>query len=370
MLKDAYAGAVLRLSDMLDWGTGWLGGLAVLLGLTALAVLLHAAIGRLLLWAIPPRRVFLRGLTARAAGPSRLLFVVLLVAPAVPAAGFPARVSDVVVHLLLIAFVVAVGWSAIIATGLGTDIHLRRFRTDQTDNLLARKHLTQVTILRRAADTLIGLLTAASALMTIPAVREYGVSLFASAGAAGVVVGLAARPLLGNLIAGIQIAVTQPIRVDDAVLVEGEFGQIEAINSTYVIVKVWDERRLVVPLSFFLEKPFQNWTYSSAALLGTVFLYVDWTVPVAAVRARLEEVVRADPRWDGRVCVLHASDVTRDGLVELRALVSARSSGDAWDLRCAVREALLGWLAAAYPGALPRRRVTLDDPAPSRGAAS
>jgi small-conductance mechanosensitive channel len=181
------------------------------------------------------------------------------------------------------------------------------------------------------------------------------VSLFASAGVAGIVVGLAARPLLSNLIAGLQIAVTQPIRIDDVVIVEGENGTIEEITSTYVVVKIWDLRRMIVPLSYFIEKPFENWTREGAALVGSVYLYVDYGVPVERVREKLQEIVSASKLWDGKVAKVQVTDA-KESVIELRATVSARTSSAAWDLRCETREKLIGFLQAEHPEALPRRR--------------
>ena len=217
------------------------------------------------------------------------------------------------------------------------------YRTDTEDNLLARKHVTQMRILQRIAKTLLAIVTAAAALMTFDSVRQYGVSLFASAGAAGLILGLAARPVLSNLLAGLQIAMTQPIRVEDQVVVEGETGWIETITSTYVVVRLWDLRRIVVPLSYFIEKPFQNWTYEGAEQIGSVLLRVGYTVSVETLRRKFEEIVRQSPLWDGKVARMEVTDITIDA-VELRALVSARNPGQTWDLRCEVREKLLEFL--------------------------
>jgi small-conductance mechanosensitive channel len=213
-------------------------------------------------------------------------------------------------------------------------------------------------ILQRVAKTLLAIVTAAAALMTFDSVRQYGVSLFASAGAAGLILGLAARPVLSNLLAGIQIAMTQPIRVEDQVVVEGETGWIETITSNYVVVRLWDLRRMVVPLSYFIEKPFQNWTYEGAAQIGAVLLRVGYTVSVDSLRQKFEEIVRRSPLWDGKVAKLEVTDMAIDA-VELRALVSARSPGQTWDLRCEVREKLLAFLQAP-----PRERSeSADGPA-------
>ena len=200
----------------------------------------------------------------------------------------------------------------------------------------------------------------ALAAMTFPAIRAIGTTLLASAGVAGIVIGIAARPLFENLIAGVQLALSQPIRIDDVVIVEGEYGHIEQIASTFVVVRIWDQRRLVLPLTYFIEKPFQNWTRTGAALLGTVFLYVDYTVPVDALRVELPKILEADARWDGAVQGIQVTDAKEETL-ELRILVSARDSSDLFDLRCNVRERLIAWLQETHPDALPARRLILTE---------
>jgi small-conductance mechanosensitive channel len=257
----------------------WVSGAAILAAAAAaVALLAHWLSLRLVLRVPVPGRArgFLQTFIATTTGPSRLAVVVLTLWVALPSADFPVAVSRGIGQVLLVGLVVLVGWSAMRALEVAAALHLRRFRLDVDDNLLARKHVTQVHVLRRAGGILIALVTAAAALMTFPSVRAYGVSLFASAGAASLVVGLAARPLLTNLIAGVQIAVTQPIRLEDAVVVEGEWGWVEEITSTYVIVRLWDQRRMVLPLSYFLERPFQNWTRETTSLIGSVFLYEFW----------------------------------------------------------------------------------------------
>jgi small-conductance mechanosensitive channel len=247
------------------------------------------------------------------------------------------------------------GWIAHIAVETGGRIYLHRFTVETADNLLARKHITQVRILKRALHTLIVVVTLSAVLMTFDPVRQYGVSLFASAGVAGLVVGLAARPLLTNLIAGIQIATTQPIRIDDQVVVENETGRIEEITSTYVVVRLWDLRRLIVPLTLFIEKPFQNWTRESTNLIGTVLIYVDFTAPVETIRAKLIEILKSSPLWDGQIAKLQVTD-SKESSIELRALASARSADDAFDLRCQIREQLIDFVQENYPTTLPHGR--------------
>ena len=286
---------------------------------------------------------FLQRLLSRSQGPVSLILVTVISGVALAGANFPWNVTAAIGRALGVTFVVALGWAAAIALDIGVEIYLRRFHTDSEDNLLARKHVTQMRILQRVAKTLLVIVTAATALMTFDSVRQYGVSLFASAGAAGLILGLAARPVLGNLLAGIQIAMTQPIRVEDQVVVEGETGWIETITSTYVVVRLWDLRRFVVPLTYFIEKPFQNWTYEGAAQIGAVLLRVGYAVSVDGLRRKLEEIVRESPLWDGKVARMEVTDMTAD-TVELRALVSARTPSQTWDLRCEVREKLLEFL--------------------------
>jgi len=197
--------------------------------------------------------------------------------------------------------------------------------------------------------------------MTFEPVRQYGVSLFASAGVAGLVVGLAARPVLSNLFAGVQLAMTQPVRLDDQVVVENESGRIEEITSTYVVIRLWDLRRMIVPLSYFIERPFQNWSRESTNLIGAVLLHVDYTAPVERIRSTLTEIVNASKLWDGQVAKLQVTDA-KESSVELRVLVSARSSADAFELRCEVREKLIEFLQRDYPNALPRTRQEVVAP--------
>src|SRR3569833_3601968 len=255
-------------------------------------------------------------------GVTRLGLVVLALIVALPVAPFDPNTAAWIARFLLIAVIAMIGWGALTALKIAADIYLLQFRIDTEDNLLARKHYTQVRVLMRTLDVLIIVITVSAALMTFEPVRQYGVSLLASAGVAGLVAGLAARPVLSNLIAGVQLAMTQPIRLDDAVIVEGEWGTVEEITSTYVVVKIWDWRRLIVPLTYFIEKPFQNWTRENSALIGVALLYVDYRAPVGAIRDKLSEIAKASPDWDGQVANLQVTDCT-DDTIELRCLVSA-----------------------------------------------
>lgn len=214
-------------------------------------------------------------------------------------------------------------------------------------------------MLARTLDSIVVLIGGAMMLMTFPAVRQVGASLLASAGVLGIIAGLAARPVLGNMIAGLQIGLTQPIRLDDVVIVENEWGTIEEITSTYVVVRIWDQRRLVVPLAHWIEKPFQNWTRNSSELIGTVFLWVDYRMPLEPLRQELQRVCEAHPLWDKRVALLQVTDTTERAM-QLRALVTAASSPAAWDLRCAVRESLIDFVQREYPQFLPTVRTQAE----------
>jgi small-conductance mechanosensitive channel len=196
-------------------------------------------------------------------------------------------------------------------------------------------------------------------LMTFEKVRQLGTTILASAGIIGIVVGIAAQRTIGTFIAGLQIAFTQPIRIDDVVIVENEWGRIEEITLTYVVVKIWDMRRLIVPITYFIEKPFQNWTRVTTDLLGTVYIYVDYTVPVETVRAELQKILKDSKLWDGKVCVLQATNASEHAL-ELRALMSAPDASTAWNLRCHVREKMVEFIQKNYPESLPKLRASLQ----------
>jgi small-conductance mechanosensitive channel len=228
------------------------------------------------------------------------------------------------------------------------------------DNLSARRIQTQTRVIARALMLLSTLIGVSLMLMTFPEVRSVGASLLASAGLAGIIAGVAARPVLSNLIAGLQIALSQPLRIDDVLIVEGEWGRVEEITGNYVVLALWDQRRLIIPLQWFIEHPFQNWTRSTSQLLGSVMLWVDYGLPLAPLRAELERICKGAPEWDGRVCVLQAVD-TNERALQIRALVSAADSSLAWDLRCRVREELLQFVRKNYPDHLPRVRSSVDE---------
>jgi small-conductance mechanosensitive channel len=351
-LRAALSGAAVWLPEWLIVG--------ILTALTIVAFLaLHQTALVVLRRTVSRRREFLRALVERTRNLSRLALVIFALGAGLQAAPIDPAWSAALTKILLVALVALIGWGAFIAVNLAADLYLHRFRVDAADNLLARKHVTQVRILERAAETLVILATAAAALMTFDTVRQYGVGLFASAGVAGLIAGLAARPVLSNLMAGVQIAITQPIRIDDVVVVEGEWGWIEEITSTYVVIRIWDMRRLIVPLSYFIEKPFTNWTRESAAVVGAVHFYVDYRAPVDRIRQQAKEIVARAEQWDGKVVSLQVTDA-KEQTLELRVLVSAEGGGALWSLRCDVRERLIAWLQQHHPEALPRARAEVE----------
>jgi small-conductance mechanosensitive channel len=294
-------------------------------------------------------------LVRRAQAPAGFAIPLLGALIALPALRFPPNVDAALVKLAAVATVIAVAWAIIASIGLYSDLVKRRYKLDTEDNLRARQVETRIDILGRTAVTLVIIVSFALAAMAFPSVRALGTTLLASAGVAGIVLGIAARPLFENIIAGVQLALAQPIRIDDVVIVEGEFGHIEQIAATFVVVRIWDNRRMVLPLTYFIEKPFQNWTRTGAALLGTVFLYVDYTLPVDELRQQLPKALEGDKKWDGAVQGVQVTDATAS-VVEIRVLVSARNAAELFDLRCNVREKLIAWLQATYPGSLPTSR--------------
>src|SRR6266700_50678 len=265
-----------------------------------------------------------------------------------------------------ILFIVALSFLIVHGINAMQTALLSRQRLDLPDNLSARQIYTQVSVIRKIIITAVVIIATGSVLMLFDPVRQFGTSILASAGIAGIVIGFAAQRTLGNVLAGIQIALTQPLLIDDIVVVEGEFGQIEEITLTYVTVRTWDLRRMILPITYFIEKPFQNWSRVSTELLGTVMLYLDYQVPMAELRKELKRLVENNPKWDRRVCGLQVTNTTQS-TIEVRALVSGTDPGKTFDLRCEVREGLIESLRRDYPESLPRvRNVDVDEPSESQ----
>ena len=344
----------------------WLIAIVVLLLTLIAATLVYRLLRTILRRTLRTDQTLQRAVLQRAGGIGHFAFILLALALVAPALPLDRGATDIVHRVLIAAFIALIGWIAVLASNIAIERYIGRFKLDADDNLMARKTVTQMRVLKRTAEVMIVLITAGFALMTFDTVREYGISLFASAGVAGLAVGFAAKPLLSNLIAGVQLAITQPIRIDDAVVIENEWGWIEEFTSTYVVIRLWDLRRLIVPLSYFLENPFQNWTRSSSSILGYSMFYLDYTADVGRIRTKFEEITKESKSWDGRVVNMQVTDIT-ERCMEVRALVSARNSSMAWDIRCEIREKLLAFLREEYPEALPRWRADIaDKPGPAQ----
>lgn len=295
--------------------------------------------------------------------PSRIIVTLIALLAALPAAtGLSFETEQAFQLCLLFALILVVGVSVIISLRLMTEAYLTRLaRHDYADDIMVRAHQTQIKVLRRLGEILIGIITVASALMLFPSVKQYGVSLFASAGAASLVVGLSARGLLTNLIAGVQIAITQPIRMEDLVIINDDWCWVEEITATYVVLRVWDWRRYIVPISYFLENRFENWTHNSEAITGVVVLWLDYDAPMEEIREALCETVRSCPLWDGKVFGVQVSDCQHNAM-KVRIVASARNALQSWDLRCDIREKAIARIRDEFPQALPRTRMSFFKP--------
>jgi small-conductance mechanosensitive channel len=342
------------------------------------AIVISLIVRAILFWAL--RRFTLRrgklvvhSLVTHGQRPTWWIFPLLAALIVLPGLPLHHTAMNVLEHVAGIGLIAACAWLIILSVEVIADVLAGRYRIDVADNLTARRIQTQFQMLHRIVVILVIFVAAAIALMTFRSVQRFGDSLLASAGVASLVVGLAMKGTLENLVAGIQIAFTQPFRIEDAVVIAGEWGWIEEIGTMFVVVRIWDLRRLVIPLSWFLTNPFQNWTRTNADLLGHCYVYVDYTVPVEPLRQELRRILESTKLWAGKVCVLQVSDF-KENVMQLRALMDARNSGEAWDLRCYVREHLIDFVKQNYPGGLPRYRGELDmnadedkrpDPAPA-----
>ncbi|MGE5569814.1 MAG: mechanosensitive ion channel family protein [Rhodospirillales bacterium] len=335
----------------------WARALGVFLGAPLLALVVHWVVFRVM-----RRLIGSAELRASIAGdvyrPSRLILPLMAAIAGIGALPISPETTAELRRLLSLVLIAAFAWLAISVLRRLLTWVTSLSRTGVPDNQSARRIRTQITVLYRIVVFVICLFAASVGLMMFPSIRQIGASLLASAGLAGLVIGLAARPTISNLLAGLQLALAEPIRLDDLVIVEGESGTIEEITTTYVVVRLWDKRRMVVPLSYFIERPFQNWTRHSGELLGTVFIYADYSIPVDEVRAELHRILKDSGLWDGQVWNLQVTNAT-ERAVELRALMSAANSSQAWDLRCLVREKLIDFLQRRYPECLPRARTEI-----------
>ena len=291
--------------------------------------------------------------------PLKWLIICIAVNLSVPLAEFSDDVMKIVRQLIAISLIIIISWLIINLTKVIEDVVVSKFDVSKKDNLKARKVHTQLKVSRRIIIVMVFIIALGTILMTFERVRQLGTTILASAGILSIVVGMAAQKTIGTFIAGLQIAFTQPIRIDDVVIVENEWGWIEEINLTYVVVRIWDLRRLIVPITYFIEKPFQNWTRTSADLLGSVYIYADYTAPIDEIRDYLRSLLESSDKWDKKCCVLQVTNVT-DKAVELRALMSACDGPTAWDLRCEVREKLVQYINENYSVKLPKLRVEME----------
>jgi small-conductance mechanosensitive channel len=337
--------------------------IAVLLGLAVSAVLR----GILTRAARRGEHRLLMRLIERFGAPSRLLFPLIGVVAVLPFLRLSPEIRPGVDSALRILFVVDITWFLLRLFSTTEGFLLHRYDISVADNLRARRMHTQVRVIRRILSAAVLLIAAAAALTTFETVRRLGTTILASAGVLGIILGFAAQRSLGLVLAGLQVALAQPIRIDDVVIVEGEWGRIEEITLTFVVVAIWDRRRMVLPVSYFIEKPFENWTRASAQILGSVYLYVDYGFPVDDLREKLYEFLRESNLWDGDAWVLQVTDATERSM-ELRALMTAKDSPTSWDLRCEIREKMIDYIRAEYPEYLPRLRTELHTQAPGAGA--
>ncbi len=337
------------------WIPGWVYGLLLFAAIVALGLLVQRAVTRLLAARPPGWHPFLRQAWNRTRGLVRFMLALFAAGVALSLMALPPDTRAQLKPVFGALFIGQLGWIALVVANIAIDRYVYGLKLDSSDNLLARKAVTQMRILRQAVNVLLVMLTAGFALMSFDSVRQFGISLFASAGMAGIVAGLAARPLLENLFAGLQLGFTQPLRMGDAVVIANEWGWVEEITSTYVVVRLWDWRRQIVPLSYLFQNPFTNWTRSTSSIIGTVFVYADYTLPMDEVRAKATDIVKASRLWDGQVVNVQVSDA-RENVIEVRVLASAADSPRAWDLRCEVREKLIAYIRDAFPASLPRVR--------------
>ena len=293
--------------------------------------------------------------------PSRYILPLVIIYFLVPFIGLSPAALETTRHVLSLFLIASFAWLVVQVIFILEDVVMSRYDLSDKDNLKARKVLTQIQVFKRVVTMVISILALAAMLMTFEQVRQLGASILASAGVVGLVIGFAAQRTIATVFAGFQIAITQPIRIDDVVIVEGEWGRIEEITLTYVIVRIWANRRLIVPITNFIDKPFQNWTRSTADLLGTVSIYTDYTVPVDEVRNELQKIVEGADQWDGKVANIQITD-SGEKTMKVRALVSAEDSGKLWGLRCLVREKLIEFIQKNYPDSLPKVRAEMYEP--------
>lgn len=342
--------------------------IVVQLGVAWLLVMLLHRLGTAFLGRVTASLPFSRRLVRYAHKSGRLVLFLAIAQMILPVQSAPDKVLLFMRHVNAVLLIMALTWFIVRCIAAVGDTIIELNPADIADNLHARRIQTQTRVLARSAMVLTAIVGMGMALMTLPMMRQLGTSILASAGVAGLVIGFAAKPVLSNLLAGLQIALTQPIRLEDVVIIENEWGQIEEITGTYVVVRIWDQRRLVVPLQWFIENPFQNWTRNTSEILGTAFLWVDYRMPLEVLRQEAIRICKDRPEWDGRVCIIQVVEAGERAL-QLRTLVSARNAGECFDLRCHVREGLIDFIQHSYPEYLPHVRTDITTHATKPGLA-
>jgi len=366
LMQSSLRSVLEQIADFIPWVPDWVFALAAFVGIIAAGLALQGMVTRFLNRRPAAWHPFLKHAWDRTRGLVRFMLVLFALSLVLPLVHPPHDVRDEVRKIFLALAIVQLGWIIGVIANIAMDRHFFGLKLDVADNLTARKAVTQMRILRQAINVLIGTLTAGFALMTFDSVRQFGISLFASAGVAGIVAGLAARPLFENLIAGLQLAFTQPLRLGDAVVINNEFGTVEEIGNVYVVIKLWDLRRQIVPLSYLFTNPFVNWTRSSASIVGSVMFNFDYTLDVDAFRAEAERLIKASPLWDGQILKVQVVDAA-EASMKLRVLVSASDSGRSADLNAALREKLIAFVRDTHPASLPRSRQEPISPTLPKG---
>lgn len=329
--------------------------LAVLFGL-----LIKLTLSRIFSYYARTSDIFLIKATIRRMHKAMYFFLpLLMLSMALPLMQMNKSVYEPLTKVIEILFTIAFSIILIQLIKVLEDNFYHHYDFNKADNLKERKIRTQLQFIRKIIIALIIIITAGVILLSFESMRKIGAGLLTGVGIGGIIIGFAAQKSLGNLLAGFQIAFTQPIRIDDVLIVEGEWGRVEEITLTYVVLKIWDQRRLILPINYFIEKPFQNWTRVTAELIGAVYLYLDYTAPVEKLKTELARLLDSNPLWDHRVMALQVTD-TREHSIEIRALVSGRNSSDVFDLRCFVREGLVSYIQESYPGCLPKTRAEIN----------
>lgn len=369
MFRQNYVDSMSSLRHQFDWLPDPLGSVLLLIAAALIALLFS----RIITDALPRlpglRKIqFIHALTIRLRMNVRYFLMIIAASAALPATeGFSPETEKLLAHVLACLFIMNLGFGIIRAFRLATDQYLNRISAkENVDDITVRSHQTQIRVLRRLIEITFGVLTVAASLMVFNSVQKFGVSLFASAGAASLIVGLSARPALSNLIAGIQIAITQPIRMEDMLILNGDWAWVEEINATYVVLRTWDRRRYIVPISYFLENPFQNWTHSSQSLIGSIFLWLDYRTPMDRLRAMFMEEIEHCPDWDkdrsSIACQIADSNAQ---VISIRMIAGAADAGNMWNLSCDIRERMLRRIQVEMPECLPRGRTAVVSDSPS-----